>query len=214
MTRAELKTSIQALGYGTDTDTAQNEAINSTIRRVEGYKRWPWQETESTAITLALAAKTLASVPADVLHVDAVRLQSGTDEYEPEFKPAQEVRRLLHLDRDNGTPRYWTKYAGSILIYPRADRAYTGTLDYVKDPADLSADGNSPLVPATYHDVIKWGSVAQLAYRERDWQAVDHADKMYAIAFAEMNAAVGVLERQNASHVKRSGHWGQISGRG
>jgi hypothetical protein len=214
MTRAEIKTSVQALGYGTDTDTAQNEAINSTIRRIEGFKRWPWQEVESTAITLAIAAKTLAGVPADLLHVDAVRLVNGTTKYEPIFRSPQEVRRLLHNDTDNGTPRYWTKYAGSIYIYPRGDAAYTGTLDYIKDPTDLTADGSSPILPATYHDCVKWGVVAQLAFRERDWAAAGQAEKMYALSFAEMNAAIGLRERQNATHITRSSHWSQISGRG
>jgi hypothetical protein len=141
MIRSDIKTALQALGYGTDTDTQQNEAISSTVRRVAGMHRWPWQELHVATGALAVGASTVTSVPTDVLHLDSVRAESGTNYIEPAWMNAQDLRSALHIDRDNGVPENWTRHAGSVLVYPRADLAYTITMDYVKIPTVPAADG-------------------------------------------------------------------------
>src|SRR4051812_49353775 len=104
MTLAEIRAAVQSLGFGTDTATAQTLAVNSTNRRVEGMHRWPWQEETTATAALALSASTVTSVPADLLHIDTVRLENGTTYLDLEWERPVEVRRLLHLDRDNGVP--------------------------------------------------------------------------------------------------------------
>jgi hypothetical protein len=144
VTLARCAAACRTLGYGTDTATIQTAAINSVNRRIEGMHRWPWQEaTTGYGRTRSRPPARLTSLPADLLHIDTVRLENGTTYLDLEWERPVEIRRLLHLDRDNGTPTLWTKWNGQILVYPRADLAYTATLDYIKDPVDLVADGDT-----------------------------------------------------------------------
>lgn len=207
MTLAQMRTAIQELGYGSDTATAQTAAINATLRRIEGYRRWPWQEVDVATGSLALGADVVTHAITDLLYVDSVRIESGTEYRELEYIEPQELRSRQHLDRDNGTPEYWSKYEGEIRVYPQADKAYTVTIDYIKDPADLSADGDTPTLPATYHDVLVFGAASLLAMRERDWSAFQLYDAHYKERRSEMLGAVGVRQRQNATHVKKSNYW-------
>jgi hypothetical protein len=140
MNLGQLRTALQTLGYATDTAVIQTEALNSVNRRIEGMRRWPWQEATTATAALALGASTVTSLPADLLHTDTVRLEVGTNYVDLEWERPPELRRLLHMDRDNGVPAAWTNWNGQILIYPRADLAYVATLDYIKDPVDLVAD--------------------------------------------------------------------------
>lgn len=210
MTLAELRAAAQALGFGTDTATAQTSAINSTNRRVEGMHRWPWQEATTASAALALSANTVTGLPADLLHIDTVRIENGTTYLDLEYERPVEVRRLLHLNRDNGQPALWTKWAGQILIYSRADLAYTVTLDYVKDPVDLVADGDIPQMPVTYHDILKWGCVAEMALRERDRSMAAAADQKFRERVNEMEDELGVAQRQSSRQVVRSDWWDQF----
>jgi hypothetical protein len=215
VTRAQLRTAIQErLGFATDTATAQNEALNGAVRRLEGLRRWPWQEATSVSATLASGASTLGGLPSDLLHVDAVRLEEGTEYIELEYRAPNEVQRMLHLDRDTGTPQYWSKRGATIYVYPRAQTAYdVVTLEYVKDPTDMSADGDSPAAPATYHDVYVYGAGADLAIRERDWAMNQTCERLFTSRVKEMQEEMGQRQRQNATHIPRSAHWRQISGR-
>jgi hypothetical protein len=210
MTLAQIRAALQDLGFGTDTATPQNSAINSAKRRVEGMHRWPWQEVDTAAASLALGASTLTGVPADLLHIDTVRLENGTTYLDLEYERPVEVRRLLHVDRDNGAPTLWTKHAGQILIYSRADLPYTATLDYVKSPPDLAADGDSPLWPTVSHDTLKWGAAWEMALRERDWSMVAMAKQEFRERVNEMEDELGVAQRQNSRQVVRSDFWNQF----
>lgn len=204
MTRGTLKTALQALGYSTDTDTAQNEAVAAAVRRVAGIKRWPWQESTSAAATIAVGGSALSALPANFLHPDAVRITFGSETSSLDWVQPQEIRQALHLDQLKGLPYWWTYYAGQVLVYPRADRLYTATLDYVSKPAAITADSDTLPGPDNYHDLYKWLAAEHLAFRERDWNAYNAARAQRAEAMGEMTAELGVKQRQTSRQVTRS----------
>lgn len=211
MNLGELRTAIQQKGYGTDTATAQTGLINSIYRRIGGEHRWPWLEAQNTSITTTAGDPdySLAAIT-DLAHIDAVRVHRGTEYPQLSYIAPQDLRDMEHVDRDNGTPRFWTYVNAQLRLWPAPDAAYTVTIDYLKRPTVLSADGDTPIFDSTYHDVLVWGAVAELAFRERDWSAKNFADAEFNLRYNEMKRSYGLKQRQNATHVKRSSFWDHV----
>lgn len=208
MTLAQMRTALQARGYATDTATSQTEAINTRYRALAGKRRWPWLEAQNaTLVTVANNAVVSTAAITDLLWIDAVRIESTTEFWELEYLSPQEFRELEHRDRDGQRPANWTQINGTLRLWPRPDRVYTVTVDYLKDPPDLSADGDTPLFAATYHDLLVWGAIIDIAFRERDMQGVEFAGRQYQDLERRMESEYGVRERQNATHVRRSSFW-------
>lgn len=209
-TLAQLRTALQTRGYATDTATAQSELLNSVYRRIIGMRRWPWLEVANNTALSTVAGTVSVDIDAvvsDFLHLDAVRLTFGTDYLEPEYIRPQEYRELAHSYRDQGAPRYWTRIDDDLYFWPTPDKAYTINLDYTKDPPDLTADGDSPIFDDTYHDVLVWGAIAELTFRERDPDGYSMANAQYGQRLNDMMLEYGVRQRHNSSRVVRTGTW-------
>lgn len=207
MNLGALRTALQARGYETDTAAAQTEALNSVARRIYGDRRWDFLEvTDDVALTVGDETPDLSSIT-DIHSIDAVRIEFGSDRWSLEFIDADTIRERLHEDRDNGAPEFWSRHGRQLYIYPRPDKAYTLTLDYIKEPAPLVNDGDEPAIPDTYHDVLVVGAARDIAYRERDWSAHQAMSADFAARYAAMVQAHGVRQRQNTTHVKRSDFW-------
>lgn len=206
MTLAQLRTALQAKGYGTDSATAQTELINSVYRRLAGRRRWKWTEAQNTSIVTVAGTSAYALTGiTDFLHPDAVRIEVGTEYLPMEYMDYEELRDRQHADRDRGVPEFWTIGRGQLLLWPTPERVYTVTVDYTKDPPDLSADGDTPIFPATYHDILVWGAIKEISFRQRDWGAHQYATKEFDDRLMEMEREYGIRQRQTSTHVKRSG---------
>lgn len=206
---ADIRTCIQMKGYGTDTaPDIQNSMINSVYRRVIGMRRWPFLELKNNSSLNCIAGQgnySLATIE-DLLHVDAVRIDFGTEYYDLEYAEVQDLRSLEHEDRSTGVPRYWTLATSSeIRFWPWPDKAYNIKLDYVADPADLVGDTDTPLIPPAYRDVLCWGAIAELTFRERDIEGYNIAKQEYLAILTNMMAEYSVKQRQNSRQVGRSG---------
>lgn len=225
MNLGQLRTAIQARGYATDTATQQTELINMRYREIAGRHRWPWLETSDTSIatTAGTGTYSLSSIT-DLLWVDAVRIQfpatgTPTEQYNLEYVANEDLKQLrfdgsYDIAGAQGIPEWWTQRGGpggSLIILPNPERAYKVDLDYLKDPADLSGDSDTPLFPATYHDLLVWGPIIDLAFRERDWNGMGQAQGQYDRLFMQMERAYGVRQRQNSTHVKQSATWGRFT---
>lgn len=209
-----LRSAIQARGYGTDTaPDVQNHVLNSVYRRVIGMRRWPFLEVDgSTALECVIGQRAydLTDIP-DLLHVDAVRAELGTEYIELKHKGQQDFRTLEHSWRDHGQPEFWTRIGNRLLIWRRPDAAYTLVVDYVKDPPDLASDEDQTALPAAYQDVLVWGAIAELCFRERDAEGFAMAKGEYGTRIIDMMNEYGVRQRQNSSHVKQSGTWDHLN---
>lgn len=212
-TLREMLDAIQAFGFGPDTEDAQKAAINFVYRRVNGMRRWPWQQISAYSNLSVLATNhVMAPLPEDLLHLDAVRLEGADDGWELIPKSAQELRSLLHADRETGKPRYWSQVGRDIHVFPRADRTYTGVIDYIQAPPPLRADSDVANLPELYADILPLGALAQLAMRERDWDLYQAANGEFHARVREMANATFVGQRQQAEEVARSSFWDAAAG--
>lgn len=204
MNLTELETSLQAKGYSTDTVIAQVEALNSVYRRVVGLRRWSWLETANTSLVTVTGNPAVSySSLTDFLSIDAVRIELGAAYYNLDWVEPQVYRDEAHEDRTNGVPFAWTRQFGSIYLYPRPDNVYTLSVDYTKDPVDLAGGSDTPILPKTYHDMLVWGALSELAYRERDWNAGDRANVRFEERLQEMLGQEAIAQRQTEQQVRR-----------
>lgn len=213
-TVADIRTAVRAKGYELDTTDPQLSMLNSVYRRVMGQRRW-WfnQVVNDTSLTLSSGASTfsLAGVT-DLAHVDAVRFTTATDNWvEPEFRPIQQVRALQNSDEQTSTPMYWSRSGSTVYVWPFADRAYTVSLDYVRQPTALTADGNATLLPDMYQDVLTWGVIKELCFRERDNDGRAIANEEYNQILDQMRHQDGLEQRQTPSRVVNTGEISSVN---
>jgi hypothetical protein len=205
---ADVRSCIQFKGYGSDTAPGiQNSMINSVYRRIIGMYRWPFLELadNSTIICNVGQMKYNIGVIEDLLHIDAVRIEFGTDYYDLEYAPFQTFRNLEHTERSQAVPRYWTAGDQELRLWPAPDREYIVKIDYIIDPPDLVGDTDVPIIPPAYRDVLCWGAIAELTFRERDVEGYNIAKQEYLSIIDNMKAEYGVKQRQTSEQVGRSG---------
>lgn len=215
MNLGQLRTAIQARGYGTDTVTHQNQLINSVYRRVSAMHQWPWLEvTKTFSTTPGTDTYTFSGLTVtDFVHAQSLRIYDSVTGEALGSQLYLRPQDFYDIQREavtaSGTPEAWTvdNANGQIVLWPIPDVAYSVEFHYVKRPPELSADGDTPLMDSEYHDVLVWGAVKDLAYRERDTSGYSIANSEYLMALKEMERAYGVKNRQNSSQVRRSGHW-------
>lgn len=209
MNLGELRTALQSKGYGTDTAPEQNSAINEVYREIHGMMRWPFLEAQDSSLVTVAGTNAYTLPMANWRNLDAVRLQiTATQEYDNlQYLDVQSFRDYEHIDRDTTTPYYWTFYANQLHLYPYPDNAYSVVIDYITEPADLVLDTDVPVIPVPYHDVLVWGAVESLAYRERDWLGRQFAEAKKEGMISRMKEEYLVKQRQSGSHVKKSGYW-------
>lgn len=214
MNLGQLRTALQQRGYATDTATAQTELINSAYRRIVGMRRWPFLEVVNSPYTIQTFGDSYPlSTVTNLLHLEAVRIEdpdSSTSRPLLTYLDPQEWRNIQHYNPESGTPRYWTTMDGYLWLWPTPDKDYTVDLDYVKKVSDLSSDSDTPLIPSTYHDVLVWGAIAELCFRERDMAGYDIANERYNRILADMEAEYALRQRQTTSRVGRSGFHDQF----
>lgn len=208
MNLAAIRTAIQAKGYATDTATQQTEAINSVYRELTGMRRWSWLEAQSTGKTTTVGQSyvTNLNLGGELPNfgvVDAIRLSINDDNYNLDYLPPQELRDLLHVDEATGVPEFWTYFNSRFTFYPIPDQVYTLTIDYIKDPDDLSADGDVPILPITHHDILVWGAIKEMAFRQRDWNAFNAANGEFTERLNRLQKSEGIRQRQRPGHVRR-----------
>ncbi len=214
MTLAQLRASLQAKGYGSDSASAQTEALNAAYRRLAGLRRWPWLYQLNTAIDTVVGSATISLSPiADLTHIDAVRLRvNATDASPPllEYMDLQALRDRAHADPTAGEPQSWSFVPGTLHINPAADKVYELVIEYSRDPLDLVADTDVPVVAATYHDTLVWGAIVDLAYRQRDWEGRAAAQQEWTARVKEQERAYGVKQKQSTLEVAHAAIWDSV----
>lgn len=214
MTRAQLQTWIQAMGFSTDTDTIQEDFLLRALQELEGRRDWRWLEdfTLDTGGTLTIGNNTLA-FPTNTKRILQVLLREpGVADY---HEPLLHIRTgdwaaLTHTDRDNGVPRYWTTIGSTIYFHPRPDKAYPVSLHRVLQTATTSfdADGESPPFDERFHIILGWRVVQWLATRQRQFDLADRAKGEYEAIAREMEQK-DVGDRAG-SHIRRSDQWDYV----
>lgn len=190
MTRAEIKTLIQAAGHGTDTDAAQNEAIRAAFNELAGMRQWSWLETVQTDATTTIGDNTVDGLDTDINTVNEVFLTLGSDAYAPLIRiDSAELLRKANEDTVNDVPIWYAEYDGGLLVHPRPNQAYTVTVHYIQVPAEPSGDAWVPPFDANFHYVLAWGALRYLSFRQRDWSAYNMATAEFRMGVREMAQA-------------------------
>lgn len=210
---SDVTASIQTKGYGSDTATAQLEMVKSALRRVYTARRWRFLQKQDSTLTLTVGTGTKSLTGLTGLtHVDGVRIAFGTETYELTYRDYQALRTLDHEDRVADVPEAWTLIDSTTLqVWPRPERAYTLTIDYVYLPT-LPATASAMLVfPDEHLDVLAWAACEEMAFRQRDYAAADRARARYDDALKDMVRAFAFTQRQSAAEVERWAGWNQVS---
>lgn len=204
---AEYRTLVQAKGYDGSSTTVLDPAINAARRRLAKDRRWTWLQDISTSLsTTASDPEVSLATVTDLLHVTAVRLLRGTEEIPLGFMPTQELRDEQAYWPQIGEPEAWTRRGGDLLFYPTPDQVYTVTLEYITTLADISGS-DEDIIPEHLQDCVAWAAVADLAFRQRDWNAARFAETQYQ-QLRLTAAGQDALEQRQTSRQVRSGYWG------
>jgi hypothetical protein len=212
VTRAELRTFLQNLGHGTGTAevTAQNEALKAAYLDFAGRQPWSWMRKFTTAGTLATSASVVANLPANFAYPLNIRLTNvggQTTGYEDlEYRDPDLLDSDLNLDDGTGVPTYWTWRASELVVYPRANAAYTTRIDYIKRAATTEFDDDSDVLPfqEQYHHAVGYLAAAILAYRARDFAG---EDRMTGKAEQIIANAIREDKTPRQTHVREWGGW-------
>lgn len=222
-TIGDVKTGVQARGYGSDTAVIQSALINAGIRRITNMRRWRWNKnTSTTTVTVGNSVILLDSLSVQFDRVDAVRFQDtagtygGNLEYmEPETLNELQQRFL----GDTGEPRYWTFTSDTnspmIEFFPRTDKSYTFTVSGVRGPQTSDQpDGTicfSSGAPEPLREALTYYVCAELAARQRDWNAVRYWKDEYQSVITEIIRAEGIAQRQSPQEIGRWDGWENVA---
>lgn len=147
MNHAELRASLERrTGVAFDA-TAQTEFLNDALRATAAAADWPWLEATQT---ITLVAGTAAyALPTGYLDTRSVKLSDG----EPVTRVA--VEDGDRWDSWQAAPSCGYAIEGdTIVFFPTPAAADTVTHRYTVEETELSADGDEPLLPATFHPAV------------------------------------------------------------
>jgi len=186
-TLADGRAELDARGYGRFTDARQNHWLNAAKNRFEDYPYdWPWLVTTTTGSSpltvsdlrrvLSVVSTSNGNIPLTQIHPEAVI----------EFVDGSLAT--------GGTAGGW--YLSSetqVSVYPAGTASLS--VRYVKFSPELSADGDTPLIPARYRSVwVDLAEVEVLRYGVKDAGA---AGALEASVFARLDEIAGVYAMQD-----------------
>lgn len=183
MTFAELVDELGARGFDFLQDDASSVGrlkrwINTAYRTdICAAELWPWLETTATG-TAPLPITDLRDIQY-VANLDEQYLLSVMDVRDiAERDPAGEAT--------GPAVGYWLD-GSTVKVWP--DDGVNLEVRYVRKPAALVSDGDTPLVPEEYHSLIVDRAVV-LAYRDSDnWEAANAAQAMFVADMERMTDA-------------------------
>lgn len=82
-----------------------------------------------------------------------------------------EVKDYDSLPTSSGRPYGYATIGTNILLYPVPDGVYSHTLRFWKLPPDMSADSDTPEIPAQYQELLIAFAMQKAFMREDDFQA-------------------------------------------
>lgn len=154
------------------TDAVCTALINAALHHIESEADWGWLEAEETVATINGTAT--YSLP--------TRYRSSIGVYSPDGFPLEKATAESHrlLRGASGTPKVWDVFGSSLRLAPVPTGAANLTHAYIGGEADLAADGDTPSLPAVWHNaVVEYA--AYLGFRR--WSA--QADAGSALAAYE-----------------------------
>jgi hypothetical protein len=209
ITLADVKSLIQAHGYGTDTTAIQTTAVQSALRELYGQRRWKFLRQVSAAFSATVANDGIVDISTlgRGIMPDTVRTTFGTDYEDLTHASDVDVERARHLDRELGAPTHWTRRSDSLLFYPRPNATYTLEIIYQALTTIPTADGDTVQWPETHIMVVVWTAIMVLCFRQRDWNGRQTAKQELADAMIRLMRDEEMTNRQTGLQVGSWSGW-------
>lgn len=126
------------------------------------------------------------SLPADMVTMRSIR---NTDlDQEMVAVDLRDIDRASHTS--TGAPFAYAMNAANVQLYPVPDQAYPFEIRYWKLPADLVADGDTPVIPADYHRMLWYWACAEAYWSEDDGATGAQWEQRYNTLLAKFEADV------------------------
>lgn len=160
MNFSELRTEVVSRGFDYLQQSSAGEAridrwLNQSYQALCEAEDWPFLEMNTTS-TAPISFENLRSV-IDVKRSDQVSL----------VKRSRQILARRYPDLSlPGTPRHWYLEGDSLKTYP-VDATENLSVRFIRVPSELEEDGDEPLVPSRYRDLIVDGAVLK-AYKDTD----------------------------------------------
>ena len=212
MKASEVIARIHSLGYGADTEEAQLLMLDMIQKRVANSRRWNFAMSSEAVETEAEKEQVELHPVAEIERVDAVKIEpEGTPITETSDLDFAPYNSISEWNRENlrtpGTPRYWSLRGKYIALSPIPDKVYRLVVNVITNPTPIIEGKTEIFIPDSHSDILVWGSIMDLTFRERDWEGHNFARQKYAELYLEMLAQFGVRQRQTNTHVASSGQW-------
>lgn len=148
-------------GDGTLTPPVLNGTINEALRRYSAEREWPWLLTSAT---VAISTSGIGTLPTGF--VTAKQLLMPDSNGTPNVVPYVGIDNLLSSEY-----RYcWADDGTNVRVEPAPVASTNSTLWYFRVETDLTADTDTPLMPAAYHDLIVTLAAELGAKKKRDYE--------------------------------------------
>lgn len=166
MTLTEIQDAVKPHGFSDQSTTTLNRWINDAYFKIVGAENWPFLEKGPYTLNTAASTAAATNTPADLGKVLSIISTSGGTKLARLSRDAY-LARLAADGTADGTPLFYTIYAGEIRLYPEPSGTPSYNLYYLSDPAALSAGSDVPLIPERYHHLIVTGALMN-GYRQFD----------------------------------------------
>lgn len=151
--RGRVEQKLDDTNFGT---AKLNQFINDGIRDVLNSRRFRFMEREATVQTV-IGGSNVTGTPLDMQVPVSLRI------YNPQNR-AVELTYVEYEDFDramanqsnvsNSVPSLWRIFNGNIEVYPNADAVYDLRLRYLKAPAEVVSDSDTPEIPEAFSELV------------------------------------------------------------
>jgi hypothetical protein len=130
--------------------TWATDRVKDYLNKAQGViwrkaKEWTVLENQDTADGVVGQAN--YALPDDFERPISLQLELDANYYNVTEKSYDSVRQSLNVNTGNGRPYIYCIHYDQILFGQKLDAIYTMRLDYIGQPADMSADENDTVLP-------------------------------------------------------------------
>ena len=192
MNLGEIRAEVESRGYDYVSDSRLNLWIKQGYRWICSLEPWPFLETSVSG----QAPLTIADL-SQILHVSTGDETLRGADY-------RDIRDLDPNLDDTGTPVMWYLTGDTINTWPTSTEVLE--VRYIRKPAELSSDSDTPLIPEAHHPVlVDYGVMSGL----KDNDEYEQAQGLRAVIQAQdqhLRVQIMVRNYQNPTQIVQTRH--------
>lgn len=186
--RAQCATRFRDAANAVVTDLVWKDYVNQAYQEVNAdTPLWPWLETSEQTVTVAANTRGIA-LPTDIVQVNWA--YDSTDDYRLRPQEGRGDPWHVALRSTTGLPLAYRLRAGNIELFPTPTASTTVILEGVLMPAKLVNDGDTPVWPSNFHELLIPGALALAFLDDGNAEFHDKQDARFRRQIAAMKAAI------------------------